>query len=137
MDARTDPRALLPLLQGRYSGAIEQLEWIVNQDSGSFSAAGVNRVADLVAARLRSGGWTVERRSHQPAGDEPQLGDLLIARRLGGLPPERGGRRLLVLAPMDTVFDDGEAAARPFRTADGRAHGPRVARDKGGLLPGG
>jgi glutamate carboxypeptidase len=136
MDARADPRALLPLLQGRYRGAVEQLERIVNEDSGSFSADGVNRVADLVATRLRSGGWTVERRSHQPAGDEPQLGDLLIARRLGSLPPERGGRRLLLLAHMDTVFDDGEASARPFRTDDGRAYGPGVIDDKAGVVAG-
>ncbi|HZD00858.1 MAG TPA: M20 family metallopeptidase [Actinomycetes bacterium] len=136
MDPRAYPHALLPLLQGRYRGAIEQLEELVNQDSGSWSAAGVNRVADLVSARLRSDGWTVERLPHRPGQGEPLLGDLVIGRRRGGLAPERGGRRLLLLAHMDTVFDDGEAAARPFRIADGRAHGPGVADDKGGLLAG-
>jgi glutamate carboxypeptidase len=126
----------LPLLQGRYRGAIEQLEQLVNQDSGSWSAAGVNRVADLVSARLRPDRWTVERRPHRPGPGEPLLGDVLIGRRRGGLAPERGGRRLLLLAHMDTVFDDGEAAARPFRIADGRAHGPGVTDDKAGLLAG-
>jgi glutamate carboxypeptidase len=136
MDPRAHPRALLPLLQGRYQSAIEQLEQLVNQDSGSWSAAGVNRVADLVSARLRADGWTVERRPHRPGQAEPLLGDVVIGRRRGGLPPERGGSRMLLLAHMDTVFDDGEAAARPFRVADGRALGPGVIDDKAGLLAG-
>ena len=136
MDPRADPRALLPLLQGRYRGTIEQLERLVNEDSGSWSATGVNKVADLVAARLGSGGWRVERRSHRPGQGEPLLGDLLIGRRRGGLAPEHGGRRVLLLAHMDTVFDDGEAAARPFRTVDGRAYGPGVIDDKAGVVAG-
>lgn len=126
----------MPLLQGRYRGAIEQLEQLVNQDSGSWSAAGVNRVADQVSARLHSDGWTVERRSHRPDRGEPRLGDVLIGRRPGGLAAEHGGRRVLLLAHMDTVFDDGEAAARPFRIVDGRAYGPGVIDDKAGLLAG-
>src|SRR6266540_799490 len=136
MDPRAHPRALLPLLQGRYRGAIEHLRQLVNQDSGSWSAAGVNQVADLVAARLRRDGWTLERRPHRPGPGQPLLGDLLIGRRLGGLAPEHGGRRVLLLAHMDTVFDDGEATARPFRIEDGRAYGPGVIDDKAGLLAG-
>ncbi len=136
MDPRAHPRGLLPLLQGRYRSAIEQLEQLVNQDSGSWSAAGVNRVADLVSMRLRSAGWMVERSPHRPGPGQPLLGDMLIGRRRGALAPERGGRRVLLLAHMDTVFDDGEAAARPFRMADGRAFGPGVIDDKVGLLTG-
>jgi glutamate carboxypeptidase len=126
----------LPLLQGRYHGAIEHLRQLVNQDSGSWSPASVNQVADLVAARLRSEGWTLERRPHRPGPGEPLVGDLLIGRWRGGLAPERGGRRVLLLAHMDTVFDDGEARARPFRIEDGRAYGPGVIDDKAGLLAG-
>ncbi len=136
MDPRADPRALLPLLQGRYGDTIEQLEKLVNQDSGSWSPAGVNQVADIVAARLRADGWTVERRPHRPGQGEPLLGDLLIGRRRGALAPELGGRRVLLLAHMDTVFDDGEAAARPFRVAAGRAYGPGVTDDKAGVMAG-
>src|SRR6266498_4356699 len=78
MDPRAHPRGLLPLLQGRYRSAIEQLEQLVNQDSGSWSAAGVNRVADLVSMRLRSAGWMVERSPHRPGPGQPLLGDMLI-----------------------------------------------------------
>jgi glutamate carboxypeptidase len=37
---------------------------------------------------------------------------------------------------MDTVFDPGTVAARPFRIADGIAYGPGVTDMKGGLLTG-
>jgi glutamate carboxypeptidase len=136
MDLRADPRALLPLLQRRYQDAVGRLEQLVNQDSGSFSPAGVNLVADLLERHLRSGGWLVERRAHPPGHGEPVLGDTLIGRRRGGLSRSAGGRRLLLLAHMDTVFDDGEAAARPFRTDGRRAFGPGVTDDKAGLVAG-
>jgi hypothetical protein len=62
MDPRADPQALLPLLQRRYEGAVARIEQIVNQDSGSFTPDGVNRVADLVERDLRLGGWLPWRR---------------------------------------------------------------------------
>jgi glutamate carboxypeptidase len=61
---------------------------------------------------------------------------VVVGRRAGGLPVERGGRRLLLLAHMDTVFDDGTAAERPFHTRDGRAYGPGVTDDKAGVVCG-
>jgi glutamate carboxypeptidase len=136
MDPRTDPQALLPLSRRRYQGAVEQLEQLVNQDSGSFTPAGVSRLAGLLERRLKAGGWQVERRPHTPTPGEPAIGDLLIARRRGGLDKETGGRRVLLLAHMDTVFDEGEAAARPFRTEGRRAYGPGVIDDKAGVVAG-
>src|SRR5574341_271950 len=136
MDPRADPRALLPLLQRRFQSAVARLEELVNQDSGSFTPAGVNRVADLLERDLRSGGWLVERRAHRPGPGEPALGDTLIGRRRGALDRGAGGRRLLLLAHMDTVFDDGEATARPFRTDGRHAFGPGVTDDKAGLVAG-
>jgi glutamate carboxypeptidase len=47
-----------------------------------------------------------------------------------------GGRRLLLIGHMDTVFDEGTAAARPFGLKGGRAHGPGVTDMKSGLLTG-
>jgi glutamate carboxypeptidase len=132
MDPRTDPAGLLPLAHARYQRALASLELLVNRDSGSYSADGVNRVADLCEERMRAGGWSVERIS--PGA--PSLGDLLLGRRHGARPVEAGGRRLLLMAHMDTVFDDGTAAARPFRTEGGRAYGPGVADDKCGVVAG-
>ena len=138
MDPLADPACLLPPLRQREADLLARIEELVNLDSGSWSAEGVNRVADRVQARFREGGWRVERHPHRPGPDwtGPRLGDVVVGRRAGGLPVERGGRRLLLLAHMDTVFDDGTAAERPFHTRDGRAYGPGVTDDKAGLVCG-
>jgi len=138
MDPRADPACLLPPLRQRERDLVARIEELVNLDSGSWSADGVNRVADRVQARFLEGGWRVERHPHRPGPDwsGPRLGDVVVGRRAGGLPVERGGRRLLLLAHMDTVFDDGTAAERPFHTRDGRAYGPGVTDDKAGVVCG-
>jgi glutamate carboxypeptidase len=136
MDAGTSPVELVPLVQNRYDAFLSLLQTLVNCDSGSFSPDGVNHVADLCEARLRSTGWAVERLVHEPGSGAPRLGDVLIGRRRGTLPVAAGGRRLLLLAHMDTVFDDGTAAERPFRIAGSRAYGPGVGDDKHGVVAG-
>ena len=50
-------------------------------------------------------GATVERIAHEPEGDRPRLGDLVVGRLDGD------GPRLLLIGHMDTVFDPGTAAA--------------------------
>jgi glutamate carboxypeptidase len=137
-DPRTEPASLLAPLRERYDEVLARIEELVNIDSGSFTAEGVNRVADLCQARFEAGGWTVERHRHRPGPEwaGPPLGDLVVGRRMGRLPVAEGGRRLLLLAHLDTVFDQGTAAARPFRTRGGRAYGPGVADDKAGVVCG-
>lgn len=109
---------------------MDELERLVNIDCGSYTPDGVNRVADLVADALRELGAEVERLPHRPEPDRPQLGDLLIGRTEGE------GPRLLLIGHMDTVFDPGTAAERPFRLTNGRATGPGVTDMKAGLLAG-
>jgi glutamate carboxypeptidase len=137
-DPRAEPAGLLALLRERYDRLLAGIEELVNIDSGSYTAEGVNRVADLCQARFEAGGWTVERHRHRPGPDwaGPPLGDMVVGRRSGRRPVAEGGRRLLLLAHMDTVFDEGAAAARPFRTRDGRAYGPGVTDDKAGVVCG-
>jgi glutamate carboxypeptidase len=137
-DPRADPACLLGPLRERYPAVLAGIEELVNIDSGSFTAEGVNRVADRCQARFEAGGWAVERLPHRPGPDwpGPPLGDLVLGRRAGGRPVADGGRRLLLLAHMDTVFDEGTAAERPFQTRDGRAFGPGVTDDKAGVVCG-
>ena len=136
MDPRTEPASLLPLARGRYADALAQIAELVGIDSGSLDPDGVNRVADWCEARFRAGGWAVERRAPAPLEDGLVLGDMVIGRRVGGLPTAAGGRRLLLMAHMDTVYGRGTAAARPFRVEGGRAYGPGVIDDKSGLVVG-
>jgi glutamate carboxypeptidase len=104
---------------------------MVNVDCGSYTPSGVDRIADLCEARFRAGGWTVERTPHAPERNEPRLGDLVIGRLSGS-----GGPRILLVGHMDTVFDEGTVAERPFRIEGDIAYGPGVSDMKGGLLAG-
>jgi glutamate carboxypeptidase len=137
-DLRAEPASLLAPLRARYDDLLARIEELVNIDSGSYTAAGVNRVADLCQAHFERGGWTVERHRHRPDADwvGPPLGDMVAGRRAGARPVAEGGRRLLLLAHMDTVFDEGAAAARPFRVRGSRAYGPGVTDDKAGVVCG-
>jgi glutamate carboxypeptidase len=127
----TDVPALRELAARRYEPFVAALEAMVNVDCGSYTPAGVNRIADLCEERFAENGWTVERIPHRPADGEPQLGDLLVGRLEG-----TGGPSVLLVGHMDTVFDEGTVAERPFRIDGDIAHGPGVSDMKGGLLTG-
>ena len=103
---------------------LAELETLVNIDCGSYTPDGVNRVADFCSDALGSLGAKVER---LPAEG---LGDLVMGRLAGD------GPRLLLIGHMDTVFDPGTVAERPFRREGDRALGPGVTDMKGGLLAG-
>ena len=126
-----DARVLEERAAARFDEYRTALQDMVNVDCGSYSPAGVGRIADLCVAFFAAHGWEVERRPHVPTDGQPQLGDLVIGTLRGS-----GGPRVLLLGHMDTVFDDGTAAARPYRVEGERALGPGVSDMKGGLLAG-
>jgi glutamate carboxypeptidase len=126
-----DVLSLRDLASSRYGEFLTALEQMVDIDCGSYSPAGVNRIADMCEARFREHGWDVDRRAHVQHGDEPALGDLVIGTLRGS-----GGPRVLLVGHMDTVFDDGTVAERPFTIEGDLARGPGVSDMKGGLLCG-
>jgi glutamate carboxypeptidase len=126
-----DAGTLRDIAAPRFNDHIEALEAMVNVDCGSYSRAGVNAIADQCETRFRAGGWEVERRAHLGENGGSQLGDLVIGRLRGA-----GGPNILLVGHMDTVFDDGTVAERPFRIDGDVARGPGVSDMKGGLLAG-
>jgi glutamate carboxypeptidase len=130
LTAMPDPAALSRIVESRLPRFLAELEQLVNIDCGSYTPDGVNRVADFVTDALRSLGATVERTPHEPEPAQSQLGDLVVGRLEGE------GPRLLLVGHMDTVFDPGTAAERPYRSEGGRAFGPGVTDMKAGLLAG-
>jgi glutamate carboxypeptidase len=126
-----DVLALRDLVAAREREFVADLADLVNVDCGTYTPEGVNHIADDCEQRFRRGGWAVDRRRHEAAPGQPGLGDLVIGRLLGG-----GGPGTLLLGHMDTVFEEGTAAARPFRAEGGRALGPGVSDMKAGLLAG-
>ncbi len=108
---------------------LEDLRRLVDIDCGSYTPAGVDRVGGWFADALRALGADIEVRP-DPAG---RLGATVIA-RIDGRPG--AGAAILLVGHMDTVFEPGTAAERPFAIADGIATGPGVTDMKGGLVAG-
>ena len=122
--------ALRRTIDARLPRFLDELRQLVDIDCGSYTPEGVNRVAAVVTDALRGLGAEVVRVPHRPEEGRPQLGDLVIGRIAGD------GPRLLLIGHMDTVFDPGTAAERPFRIDGDRATGPGVTDMKAGLLAG-
>ena len=101
------------------------LETVVNIDSGTGDAEGGAKVADLLAKELRGAGLEV---TIMPA-EAPGLAPNLVATINGS-----GKGRLLLIGHLDTVFEPGTTAKRPFRTDADKAYGPGVSDEKGGVV---
>ena len=124
------PAALLEAARSLAPAFRQDLAHLVGIDSGSFSTAGVARVGGWCAERLARLGFAVER-VPTPEVDGHRFADVIVGRRLGS-----GSGRVLLFGHLDTVFPDGTAAERPYRESDGRAFGPGVCDDIGGVLAG-
>ncbi|WP_223471995.1 MULTISPECIES: M20/M25/M40 family metallo-hydrolase [unclassified Pseudomonas] len=110
----------------QYKGeALKLLERLVNIDSGSGYVPGLTQVGDIAIDELQKLGATIEK---VPNSDGTQH----ILATLKGT----GKAKILLMAHMDTVFKEGSAAERPFHIKDGRAYGPGVMDDKGGIVAG-
>ena len=118
-------RASVAAAQDAY---VADLERLVNIDCGSYTRAGVDEVGAWTTERLRALGATV---TAEP--NDLGLGSTVIG-EIPGADPD--GPTLLCIGHMDTVFDPGTAAERPFTITDGIAHGPGVTDMKSGLLAG-
>jgi glutamate carboxypeptidase len=121
--------ALRSRIQSDLPAFLDDLERLVNVDCGSYTPAGVDEVGRFVGAYFEHIGARVEHRP-DPAG---RLGGTVVSTIDGG--PD-AGPRVLLIGHMDTVFEPGTAAERPFRIDDGIAYGPGVTDMKGGLLTG-
>ena len=110
---------------------LDDLKTIVNIDSGTFTKAGVDRVAAYLQERFQGLGFSTrfEQQEH--------YGDHLVATHQGNAP---GGPRILLIGHIDTVLPDGEAGRRPFAISrrDGAriATGPGILDMKSGVLIG-
>ena len=106
-------------LAAHYDDYVKDLEALTNIDSGNGDREGTERANRLVAARMEALGATTEFRYNERACH-------LISRLRG-----EGKLTVLLVAHVDTVFNKGEAARRPFRVDEqGFAWGPGVGDDK-------
>lgn len=113
--------------QAARGAQLQLLEQAVNVDSGSGNVDGGNRVGEILTSRLRALGIDVQ---SLPA-EAPGLANNIVATLKG-----RGKARILLIGHLDTVFEPGTAARRPYRTDGTRAYGPGISDEKGGVVEG-
>jgi glutamate carboxypeptidase len=111
-----------------HAAYLADLERLVNIDCGTYTPDGVDEVGRWTARFLGELGAEVDVRP-DPDG---RFGKTVVATFRG----RADGPRVLLIGHMDTVFDVGTAASRPFRIDDGVAYGPGVTDMKSGLLAG-
>jgi glutamate carboxypeptidase len=106
--------------------ALKLLERLVNIDSGSGYEPGLTQVRDIAVDELKQLGFRIELVPDKAANNSHVIATL----------KGTGKAKILLMAHMDTVFKEGSAAERPFHIKDGRAYGPGVMDDKGGIVAG-
>jgi glutamate carboxypeptidase len=123
---------LRDLARAERPALVETLRDLVSIESGSRDIEGLDRMAEVVAARLRALGGDVELVAPSDVyrmSDTPDPIGWTVVGRFEG----EGTRRILLLAHMDTVYERGSLARQAFRIDGDRAYGPGVADDKHGI----
>lgn len=104
---------------------LTMLETLVNIDSGTGDQKGIAQVENFTIQQLKAFA-TVE-----TINAAPSVGRNILATVRG-----TGKGKILLLAHTDTVFKAGTVAQRPFKIMQGKAYGPGVLDDKGGIILG-
>ena len=102
----------------------DMLQRWVDQNSGTMNLAGVEAVRRMVEPEFQELGFKTEWIDMKAAGRAGHL----VAFHTGS----RRGKRLLLIAHLDTVFEPDSPFQRWVREGD-RAHGPGAGDDKGGI----
>jgi glutamate carboxypeptidase len=121
------------LAQKEKPAVLETLKELVSIESGSADREGLDRVAELIAGRLKALGGKVEMIEPGPEiyrmFDTPEK----IGRMVRGTFTGTGTRKILLIAHMDTVYPRGMLAQQPFRIEGDRAWGLGIADDRHGI----
>ncbi|MGD8524144.1 MAG: M20 family metallopeptidase [Desulfobacterales bacterium] len=115
-------------ITSRHEQFIKDLETIVNIDSGTLNAPGVEKIIAFFQDRFSQLGWRTKIYSFEEgkvpcleaANADPSAADTVFD--------------FFFIGHMDTVFLEGEAQKRPFSIDGNHAKGPGVCDMKGGLV---
>ena len=117
-------QAMLKTVDAEQSRTVAFLQRIVDQNSGTMNIAGVEAVRGMVEPEFRELGFTTEWIDMKAAGRAGHL----VARHAGS----RSGKRLLLIAHLDTVFEP-DSPFQHWQAEGDKAHGPGAGDDKGGI----
>ncbi len=115
--------ALFDAATAEQPAVIKTLEKLVNIETGTGDAEGMAAAGKYLEDELKALGFTVTR--SKSAG--LVVGDNIVGKLKG-----KGGKHLLLMSHMDTVYLKGTLAKAPFRVEGNKAYGPGIADDKGG-----
>ena len=116
---------------------LDSLSQLVSIESGSRDLPGLEKIANLIAEKLRALGGQVELIEPGSAAspeiyrmeDTPEkIGKVVKATFKG-----TGTKNILLIAHMDTVYQTGMLAKQPFRIEGDKAYGLGIADDKQGI----
>jgi glutamate carboxypeptidase len=117
--------AMAKMVAAEQPRSIALLEKLVNQNSGSLNLEGVEKVGAMMRAELEPLGFTV---TWKPMRETGRAGHLIATHK-----GKRDGKRLLLIAHLDTVFEPDSPFQRFERRGD-FAKGPGAGDDKGGMV---
>lgn len=124
---------VLSLVKKEQPALLETLKELVSIESGSADREGLDKVADVIASRLRSLGGQVEMIEPGPEiykmSDTPEKIGRMVRATFSGT----GTKKILLLAHMDTVYPRGMLAQQPFRIEGDRAYGLGIGDDRHGI----
>ena len=103
---------------------LRELEVLVNTDSGQGNPEGITAVGDFFADRFAAMGWIVEKYDLRPG-----TGNCTVVKNR-----EADRYDLMLIGHVDTVFETGEVAKRPFRRDEKNCYGVGVIDMKQGCL---
>ena len=115
--------ALFDAATAEQPAVVKTLEKLVNIETGTGDAEGLAAAGKYLEDELKALGFTVAR--SKSAG--LVVGDNIVGKLKG-----KGGKNLLLMSHMDTVYLKGTLAKAPFRVEGNKAYGPGIADDKGG-----
>ncbi len=116
---------------------LDSLSQLVGIESGSRDLPGLDKIANLIADKLRALGGNVELIEPGSAAspdvyrmeDTPEkIGKVVKATFKG-----TGTKNIMLIAHMDTVYQPGMLAKQPFRIEGDKAYGLAIADDKQGI----
>lgn len=124
---------VLALAKKEQPAVLQTMKTLVEIESGSADREGLDRIADVIAGRLKALGGKVEFIEPGPdtvrfSNTPEKIGKMVRATFTG-----TGTRKILLLAHMDTVYPRGMLAQQPFKIEGDRAWGLGIADDRHGI----
>jgi glutamate carboxypeptidase len=113
-------------VEAENAATVALLEQLVNVNSGSRNLPGVTKVGEMMKAQLAPLGFDVRWVPMQAAG---RAGHIIATHKGNGR-----GKRLLLIGHLDTVFEPDSPFQRFALKDGGKAEGPGVGDDKGGMV---